>query len=238
MPKNIKKKIKRHLRWKPFLVLLSFLFILVGGFYYVVNLSIKNIYIIGNTLLSDHDIILAANIKDYPKMFKYSKITLQKNISKLDLVDSVVVKKSLFGKLTIEIEEAKVLFYNRSNGSYVLSNGNETANGDFTGIPFLLNVVPDSIYERLIKELSNISMDSLKMVSEIEYSPSKSGDVVIDDTRFLLRMNDGNQVYINLINIDRLDMYAITYSALPQTEKGILELDSDNGNVYWHLYGE
>ena len=60
------------------------------------------------------------------------------------------------------------------------------------------------------------------------------GDIIIDDTRFLLRMNDGNQVYINLINIDRLDTYPLIYTLF--TEKGILELDSDNSRVVFKSY--
>jgi hypothetical protein len=102
------------------------------------------------------------------------------------------------------------------------------------GVPFLINYVPDDIYERLITELASVDKESLAMVSEIEYSPSKSGDVVIDDTRFLLRMNDGNQVYINLINIDRLNTYPLIYTVF--TEKGVLELDSDNDNVVFKSY--
>ncbi len=230
-----KKKVKRHIKWKTLFVLFVFLSFGCFSFYYVSQVRIKNIYVYGTNLLSDHDIILAANIKNYPKLFKYSSRTMKKNIATLDLVDTVQVKKTLFGKVTIEIEEAKVLFYNRNNGSYVLSSGVEIADGNFTGVPFLVNFVPDSIYERLIKELAKIDSESLAMISEIEYSQNKSGDVVIDDTRFLLRMNDGNQVYVNLINIDRLNLYAVTYTAIPDGVKGILELDSDNGNVYWHV---
>ncbi len=235
MQKNKKIKKKWHIKWKSFFVFFGVFGIFFFAFFYIKNLPIRNIYITGNTILSDNDIILAANIKNYPKIMKYSSNTLKKAISTLDLVEEVTVKKSLVGKVTIAIKEAKVLFYNRSNGSYVLSNGKETAEGDFLGVPFLVNLVPDSFYERLIQELSKVELSSLSLISEIEYSPSKSGDIIIDDTRFLLRMNDGNLVYINLINMDRLDMYAATYSALPQTEKGILELDSDNGNVYFHL---
>ena len=50
----------------------------------------------------------------------------------------------------------------------------------------------------------------IEMISEIEYSPSKSGEIIIDDTRFLLRMNDGNQVYINLININFYNLYNLS----------------------------
>ena len=88
--------------------------------------------------------------------------------------------------------------------------------------------------ERFIKELERVSNENLMLISEIEYAPSRSGEIVIDDTRFLLRMNDGNEVYINLINIDRLNTYPLIYSLFD--EKGILELDSDNERVVFRSY--
>ena len=227
-----KKKVKHRLKWKAFLVLVGIVSIISYGLFYGYNLRIKQIYIVGNYYVKDKDIIEIANIKDYPRMFKYSIFTLKKNILKLDLVSNVKIKRSFLGKLTIEIEEAKVLFYNRNNDKYVLSNRKETEEGSYNGVPLLSNLVPNDIYERLIKELSEIKDSSRALISEIEYNPSKSGEVILDNTRFLLRMNDGNKVYINLINMDRLDMYTLIYAGL--SEKGILELDSDNENVYFH----
>ena len=49
-------------------------------------------------------------------------------------------------------------------------------------------------------------------------------------------MNDGNQVYINLLHMDRLDMYALTYTTL--MEKGTLYLDSDNNSAWFRKFGE
>ena len=234
MKKNKKKKVRRRLKIKPFLTLMTIIVLIALSGYYLYHLQIKNIYISGNNFLSDHEIIMAANIKDYPRMFKYSGKILEKKIEKLDLVKSVKISKSLFGKLTIKVEEAIPLFYNRNSSNYVLSNGKTTNDYSFAGVPFLINYVPENIYKRLILELSNVQFNSIQMVSEIEYSPSKSGEIVIDDTRFLFRMNDGNEVYINLINIDRLDSYPLIYTIL--TEKGVLELDSDNESVVFKSY--
>ena len=232
--KKKKKKIRRHLKMKPFLILFSgCLFLILIGYYFS-HLSIQNIYIEGNTYLTDNDIIMAAEIKDYPKIMKVRSKSLEEKVGSLDLVSNVKVRKSIFGKLTITIKEAFPLFYNRNTSSYVLSNGKETDAYSFAGVPFLINFVPESIYERLIKEFSKVDLSSIQMISEIEYSPSKSGDIVIDDTRFLLRMNDGNEVYLNLINIDRLDSYPLIYTIL--TEKGVLELDSDNESVVFKSY--
>lgn len=236
MKKQKKKKIKRHVKWKTLFGFIGVFFLVFSLGYYYFNVTTKNILIEGNELLKDYEIIEASGLKEYPKMNKYSINTLEKRIKTLDLVENVKVKKNLFGKITIKIEEARVLFYNRNNSTYVLSNGNETINGEYSGVPFLINYVKKEVYERLVKVLSRVQPESLSLISEIEYSQSMSGDVVLDDTRFLLRMNDGNQVFINLIHMNRLDMYALTYTTL--NGKGILYLDSDNDSVWFRQYGE
>ena len=233
MEKRVKKV--RRLNIKALIVLLLIIYLIVMFFYTFLTMPIKNIYINNTKLLTDNEIITIAGIKKYPSLFKTSTKKLEEKISTLELVSNVKVKKNLLGKITIDIEEAKPLFYNRNTSTYVLSNGKETNKYSFVGVPFLINYVPDKIYNRFIKELKNVDTSSLEMVSEIEYFPSRSkDDVIIDDTRFLLRMNDGNQVYINLINIDRLNSYPLIYTIL--TEKGVLELDSDNERVVFKSY--
>ena len=67
------------------------------------------------------------------------------------------------------------------------------------------------------------------MIDKIEYNPDISEDVVIDKNRFLLTMNDGNLVYINTLNIKRLNDYISIYSSISSSlnnQKGILYLDS------------
>ncbi len=232
-----KTKIKRHIKWKAFFLFLLICVLLFSLAFYIWNLHVKNILILGTTNIADYEIIEASGLKEYPKFTKYSSRTIAKNIENLDLVATAKVKKNIFGQVTIQIEEARVLFYNRNNSTYVLSNGVETIEGDYNGVPFLNNYVQSNVYERLVKELAHVKPESLALVSEIEYSQSMSGDIVLDDTRFLFRMNDGNHVYINLVNMDRLDLYALTYTTLGE-EKGTLLLDSDNGNVVFQKFGE
>lgn len=234
MNKKTKKRKKLHIKWKTFLILLLCLFLSWSLLKYYLELSVTHIYITGTDILKDYEIIEKSGLKNYPKINKYSKSTIEKKIKELDLVENVKVKKNIMGKVSIIIKEARVLFYDRNIDAYVLSNGKVTNSKDFVGIPFLVNYVPDEIYERLIKDLGKVKQSSLALVSEIEYDPSKSGDIVIDNTRFLLRMNDGNKVHINLIHIDRLDIYDLTYTTIPNGEKGILEMDSDNDRGYWH----
>lgn len=236
---NVKtKKIKKkHLNKKKFLKFLIVLIILLGIIYYFLNLKIKHIEILGTNLLTDNEIIDAAGIKNYPNIFGLNTLGIKNNIRSLDLVNDVKVKKSLNGKITIIIDEAKVLFFNKSRNKLVLSNGREIDNDNrYLGIPSLINYVPDDIYNDLIKGLSKVDNNILELISELEYSPSKAQDgSVIDDKRFLMRMNDSNTVYMNTINVTQLNKYIEICSAILATQgdtHGVLYLDSSTEENY------
>lgn len=189
----------------------------------------QNIIISGNSYVSDLEIIEVASIKHYPPLFQIRSSDLKKKILTLDYVKDVSIRRNLIGQLFIEIEEEKPVFYNRDNAKFVFASGKEITTQDLQGFPVLINYVPNEIYERLIKEMEKTNTDVMKLISEIEYQPWVSDDVVIDDTRFFLRMNDGNSVYVNLINWEKLNNYMAIYSTLG-TAHGFLQLDSSLGN--------
>lgn len=231
-----KKKVKKKLNIKAFIVLILIIYLFIMGVYLILSMPIKNIYIQGNHVLSDHDIIETAKIKDYPSIVKLNTIKIKKKLKELDYVEDVKIKRNLFGKLTITVQEAKVLFYNRNNNKIVLSNNKELEEKDFYGYASLINYVPKKTYQKLIESLNKVDENILRSISEIEYSVSKSGDKVIDDTRFILRMNDGNTVYVNLINIKNLNKYQSIYATLNDV-LGVIYLDSSsNENIYFKSY--
>lgn len=230
------KKVKRKLNIKAFIVFALVIYLIVMLVYYFLSMPIKNIYITGNSYVSDNDIIIAAGIKNYPSIIKLNSSKMKKNIKKLDYVDDVKIRRNIFGKLTINIKEANILFFNKNNNKLVLSNSKEIEDDNSYGYASLINYVPKDIYKKLIVSLNKIDDNILKSISEIEYSISKSNDKVIDDTRFLLRMNDGNTVYINLINIKNLNKYQSIYATLNDT-LGVIYLDSSsNENIYFKSY--
>ena len=61
------------------------------------------------------------------------------------------------------------------------------------------------------------------MVSEIEYSTTD-----YDDERFVLYMNDGNQVYVTNNRLKLLNNYVTIMQKVSSNKKGILYLDSGN----------
>ena len=230
-----KRSRKRRLNKKRVFKLILIILILFLVIYYINNIPITHIEITGNNNISDNEIIEIANIKDYPKMI--TTFNIESKIKWLDLVENVKIKRNLWGKLSINIREAKPLFINKDKDTIVLSNKKEIPRDDrFLGIPTLTSYVPNDIYDKLIEAFDKIDKDILNIISEIEYSPSKSSnDEVIDDTRFLLRMNDTNTVYMNTINVTQLNKYMEICSVIltTQGEKyGILYLDSSTKENY------
>ena len=230
-----KRSRKRRLNKKRVFKLILIILILFLVYLYIDNLKITHIEITGNDILSDNDIIEVANIKDYPKMI--STINIESKIKWLDLVEDVKVSRNLWGKLAINIKEAKPLFINSNKDTIVLSNKKEIPKDErFLGLPTLIDYLPSDIYDKLIEAFDKVDKDVLNLISEIEYAPSKSStDEVIDNTRFLLRMNDTNTVYMNTINVTQLNKYMEICSVIltTQGEKyGILYLDSSTKENY------
>lgn len=239
MAKDTLKK-RRRLNWKRVFFLLFFVIVFICGFSYLYQLPIKNISITGTTYLKDKDIIRLANIEHYPAIYRLNLGKIKKEIEGLSFVEHANIKRNIFGKLSIHIDENKVLFFNRNNNKLVLSNKAEIDEEiSYVGIPTLINFVPDQIYVELVEKLSKLSDSILKSISEMEYAPSKSEDVTIDDTRFFFRMNDGNLVHINLIHMNHLENYQKICSTIANNKKGILYLDSSNDeNFSFHAFEE
>ena len=230
-----KKVIKRKIKWK---VLLKIFFLLFGVgliFFYLMNVRTKHIVISGNSLVSDNEIIITAGFKNYPYLFRVSNKEIKERLESIPLLKNIKVQKSLLGTLMIYVEETKPLFYNRNNDRLVLSDGKEVTSAILDGVPTLINYVPDTLYDRLVEELASIDKNVLTLISEIEYQPWQSNDVMIDDTRFFLRMTDGNSVYVNLINLQKLNTYIEIFASL-EDKKGILYLDSSSDKISFSLY--
>lgn len=233
----MEKKVKKRLNKKALLVILLTLYLFIMAFYYCFNLPIKSIVIKGNNTITDNNIINDGNIKSYNKIFSLNTKKVKNNILENKAIKSVKINKYLNGTLLITVTEQNVLFYNALEKVYVFEDGSKIDNIKNTlNIPILINYTPSDIYDNLIKKLSNIKIDILKHVSEIEYSPDIKNEKVIDKNRFLLRMNDGNYVYINLANMDNLNKYEEIYTTLDENKKGILNLDSTSKGVVFQPF--
>lgn len=233
----MKKRKKKRIKFKGLIFIILIIYLLIMAFYYVWNLPIKNIEVKGNKYTTESEIIKASTINKKTKLFKISSYRIKKGIKKLDYINSVKVSKDIFGKITIEVTEESILIYNMLDSNYILSNGKEVSlDEDIIGIPSLNNYVPDDILTRFAKNFAKIDESVRAMVSEIEYNPDIKEEVTIDDERFFLKMNDGNAVYINIINMDKLNKYKEAIASVFDQTPGVLSLDSNSNNTLFITY--
>ena len=64
------------------------IFLLYVAFSFI-DFPIKNIFISGNSILSDQDIIEILSLEDYPSIFKYSSLSLERKLE-----DNMYIKRS------------------------------------------------------------------------------------------------------------------------------------------------
>jgi len=221
MAKKIKKKTKvKIIPILIFLLLIIIVFFLVSIF---LKIKIKNIYVYNNEKISDQEIIELAKLQDYPSFLKTTSYSIEKQIKKNPYIEDVDVKKRLISTVKIYIKEYKLLFINESNNTVVVDTNKEIDLTDnISGIPSLVNYVPNTVYDLFINEMKNVDNSILNKISQIEYSPND-----YDKQRFLLYMNDGNQVYLTISRFDLINKYDEIYPTLGGS-KGILYLDSGN----------
>ena len=217
------KKIRRKkFNILKFLVFILFLYILISAFFKILNVPIKNILILKNNYLSDEKIIEVSLLDNYPSFIKTTSYNIKKRIKKLPLVEDVKVSKRFGYRVVIEVTEKKILYMSRSDNMFVVSTGEKLELNNISGVPILINFVPEDIEQKLIDKMKNLSINSISKISEIEYSPTS-----YDDERFIFYMNDSNLVYINLSSINKINKYNEIVTKL-EGHNGILYLDSGN----------
>lgn len=235
--KQENKNKKKKLRLKGLLIVILFCYLLFSCGYYIYSSPVKNISIEGNTYLKDNYLIDYLGISN-KSLLKINSKSIKEKLLALNLISEVEVNKSFNNKLNIKIVEEKILFYNRNTKKVVLSNGNNIDNSkDYFGIPTLINYVPSDIYDNFVNGLKKIDKEILSLISEIEYSQSVVNDKVVDENRFVLRMNDGNLVYVNTINIEKINNYLNIYEVIASKNdniKGCLYLDSNSDNNHFN----
>ncbi len=217
--KKVKVKVKKKkINLKRIFFSLIFLTIIVLIIIYILKMPIKNIYIIGNTIVPDKEIISLANIEDYPSFINTYFSNLEEKIQKNDYIKEVTIKRKLLGKLYISVEEYQPLCIYQNK--LVLSSSKKVENNyNIDYVPYVTNNI-DSIYDELITSFTKIEQTSLQKISHIEYVPNE-----VDQERLLFYMIDSNYVYINLSKIDKINKYNSIVSKM-EDKKGIIYLDS------------
>ena len=204
--KNKKKKGKKRL--KVFLLLFIVIIIIFGIIVllcaYVFDVKTKAVIIHGNNYVTDNEILEQANIEDYPNFILANTIKISNEIEKNNFIKDAKVRKNLFFQINIYIEENKPLFIREDTNKIVFDANNEIDNegNKNLNIPYLINYVPNTKYEELIKKIKKLDYKLVQKISQIKYEPTK-----YDEDRFIFYMNDSNRVYINLPKMKSFNKY-------------------------------
>ena len=209
---------KNRIRYKRLFIFLLALLVLVVLIVMILNIRISNIYVSGNSYLSDQKIIETARLNNYPKTFFNSSLSIKRRISSNLYIESVKVRKKGFTRVYIDVIENRPLCYSSVKKQSILKNGEYSS--DMFNVPILTNDVSSSIFDKFLEKLSLISISSLDNISEITYTPND-----VDNELFLFSMNDGNYVYINLNKFESINRYSEMVTKF-DNHKGILYLDS------------
>lgn len=223
--KKGQKKKKRKLLYGRIFLAFFILGLLVYLLFSVIGYKIKNIYVSGNEILTDQEIISLAGLEEYPSTFSNLCIPLKQKLEKNDLIKKATVTKSGLYKIYIKIEENRPLFYQATVSKTILLDHTKVERK--FDVPTLINYVPDQIYDRFISKMKQVDKEILKRVSEIEYKPNE-----VDKNRFLLSMQDGNYVYLTLSRFSNINQYVDIIRKF-EHKKGILYLDSGE---YFKIY--
>lgn len=212
------KKHKRKINIKRVLIVLIIVLIIVFAIYKISKVTITNIYISGNSYLSDQEIIDISGLKDYPNSMNNMSYKIKKRLVKNDYIISAKVEKKGLKKVYIKIEENYPLFYYLPESKTVLYDGTKVK--DKLLVPTIINKIPNKIYDKLLKKLGSVDKDILYRMSEIEYKPND-----VDNERFFILMNDGNYVYLTIYKFLKINKYVDIIKTF-DNKKGILYLDS------------
>lgn len=227
---KVKIKVKRR-KINIKRILLAMLIILIITFLmsYITQLPVKNIYITGNNILSDKEIISICELENYPSYISTYFNNMKDKLLKNEYIKNANVKRKMFNKIYIEVEEYRPLaIYNKE---LILSSKKKVKNNySIDYVPYIANNV-NGIYDNFISYFSKINDDVLLKISHIEYVPNE-----VDSERFLFYMVDSNYVYITLTKIEKINKYNYIVGEL-ENKKGIIYLDSgDYVEIKgWHI---
>ena len=217
--KKVKIKVtKKKINIKKILCVLIVLIFIIFGIIYFIHRPLKNIYISGNSILPDQEIIKLSELSDYPPYINTYFINIKNNLSQNDYIKDVTIKRKISGKIYLEIEEYRPIAIYKNE--LILSSKKKVSNiYDINYVPYLSNDI-DGIYDKAIEAFSKIKPDILYKISHIEYVPND-----VDKERFILYMVDSNYVYITLSKVEKINKYNSIVNKL-ENKKGIIYLDS------------
>lgn len=217
--KKVKIKVtKKKVNIKRIILVLLALILVIFWIIYFIHRPLKNIYVSGNSIVPDKDILELSKLSDYPPYINTYFMNIESNLLKNDYIKNVGIKRKIPSKIYIHVEEYKPIAIYKDN--LILSSKKMVSNDyKINYVPYISNEI-DNIYDKFVESFNKVDSDILFKISHIEYVPND-----VDKERFILYMIDSNYVYITLSKIEKINKYNSIVNKL-EGKKGIIYLDS------------
>ena len=95
MEEEEKEVIKKKFNISKLLIVLLILYIIGFYMYKIVISPVNNIYIKGNTYLTDQEVIDSSGLRNYPSFILTTKSSIKKNLKKNEIIKDIKIKKSI-----------------------------------------------------------------------------------------------------------------------------------------------
>lgn len=215
--KKVKKKVK--LKFIPLLLMFLILVMLFFLFKHISKIKPSLILIRGNELLSDREIINEGNLREF-KYFSFNNTSKEK-LEKNKIIKKVDIKRKFLFTIEVTIEEKKVILYEKTSSLYILEDNEKVKINKNIEVPVLNNKIINTVEKSFINKFSLLNKSVKYRISEIFYQPTE-----YDSTLFLMYMKDGNHVYVNVSNLEKLNHYDKTVESIGYDKKGIFRFDA------------
>ena len=215
--KKVKKKVK--LKFIPLLLMFLILVMLFFLFKHISKIKPSLILIRGNELLSDREIINEGNLREF-KYFSFNNTSKEK-LEKNQIIKKVDIKRKFLFTIEVTIEEKKVILYEKTSSLYILEDNEKVKINKNIEVPVLNNKIINTVEKSFINKFSLLNKSVKYRISEIFYQPTE-----YDSALFLMYMKDGNHVYVNVSNLEKLNHYDKTVESIGYDKKGIFRFDA------------
>ena len=211
--KKVKLKIINLLLMLIILVILTFLF------KYITSITPSLIIIKGNNLLSDREVIEYGNLRSF-KYFLFNNKN-KEELLKNKIIKKVDIKRKFLFTIEVNIEEKKVILYEKTSNLYILEDNEKVKINKNIEVPVLNNKIINTVEKKFVTKFSSLNESVKYRISEVFYQPTE-----YDSALFLMYMKDGNHVYVNVSNLEKLNHYDKTVASIGYDKKGIFRFDA------------
>ena len=114
--KKVKIKVtKKKVNIKRIILVLLALILVIFWIIYFIHRPLKNIYVSGNSIVPDKDILELSKLSDYPPYINTYFMNIESNLLKNDYIKNVGIKRKIPSKIYIHVEEYKPIAIYKDN---------------------------------------------------------------------------------------------------------------------------